>query len=180
MASAFGHAVSSLAIVSCFDIPKQTVLKASILAIGCAIVPDADVLAFRFGIPYSHPFGHRGFTHSIFFAVLFALLIRWSFFYKVRRGSTKGWMLFLLFFLSTVSHGILDAMTTGGRGVAFFGPFDNTRHFLPWRMIKVSPLSAARFFSSWGWQVIKSEFVWIGIPSFLIIIFNWCRRRLRQ
>jgi hypothetical protein len=28
-------------------------------------LPDADVLAFRFGIPYPAPFGHRGAFHSL-------------------------------------------------------------------------------------------------------------------
>ncbi len=34
----------------------------------CSVLPDIDVLAFHFGIPYASEFGHRGFTHSIFFA----------------------------------------------------------------------------------------------------------------
>jgi hypothetical protein len=36
-------------------------------------------------------------------------------------------------FLATASHGVLDATTNGGLGVAFFSPFDNRRYFLPWR-----------------------------------------------
>ncbi|MBK8609138.1 MAG: hypothetical protein IPL84_04125 [Chitinophagaceae bacterium] len=35
-----------------------------------------------------------------------------------------------LFLLAAASHAILDAMTTGGLGVAF-SPFDNTRYFFP-------------------------------------------------
>lgn len=30
-----------------------------------AMLPDADVLAFKFGIAYGNVFGHRGFTHSL-------------------------------------------------------------------------------------------------------------------
>ncbi len=176
MASAFGHAISSLAIKSFFPTTPGDTIKIALLAIGCSVVPDADVLAFRFGIPYEHPFGHRGFTHSLFFAVLFALMVRYLFFYKTPWGSKKGWWLWLLFFLCTASHGLLDGMTTGGRGIAYFGPFDNTRYFLPWRVIQVSPLSAKRFFSSWGWQVIKSEAVWIGIPSLTILLVNYWRK----
>lgn len=29
------------------------------------MLPDLDVIAFHFGIPYSAPFGHRGATHSL-------------------------------------------------------------------------------------------------------------------
>ena len=36
----------------------------------CAMLPDLDVIAFFFGIPYGDMFGHRGFTHSFFFAAL--------------------------------------------------------------------------------------------------------------
>jgi len=35
--------------------------------------------------------------------------------------------LFAYLFLATASHGVLDAMTNGGLGVAFFSPFDNRR-----------------------------------------------------
>ena len=39
----------------------------------------------------------------------------------------------LYLFLSTASHGVLDALTDGGLGVAFFSPFDQTRYFFPFR-----------------------------------------------
>ena len=40
-----------------------------------AVLPDADVLAFSFGVPYHHVLGHRGFTHSFFFAAALAVLL---------------------------------------------------------------------------------------------------------
>ena len=83
-------------------------------------------------------------------------------------------------FMSTISHSILDAMTTGGSGVAFFAPFDNTRYFLPWRMIKVSPIGLQKFLSEWGLAVLKSEFIWIGIPLLLsFIIFRVYKPKIR-
>ena len=42
-------------------------------------LPDADVAAFGFGIPYDHPLGHRGFTHSIAFAVVFTALAAFAY-----------------------------------------------------------------------------------------------------
>lgn len=36
----------------------------------CAVLPDADVIGFRFGISYADAFGHRGFSHSLAFALL--------------------------------------------------------------------------------------------------------------
>jgi hypothetical protein len=41
----------------------------------CSIVPDLDVIGFRFGIRYGDFWGHRGFAHSLFFAALLALVI---------------------------------------------------------------------------------------------------------
>ena len=70
--------------------------------------------------------------------------------------------------MATVSHSILDALTTGGAGVAFFAPFDIDRYFLPWRVIKVSPISASRFFSEWGLKVLASEAKYIGLPCLIL------------
>ena len=66
--------------------------------------------------------------------------------------------------LVTASHGLLDAMTNGGLGIAFFAPFDDGRYFLPWRPIEVSPIGAGAFFSEWGLRVIKSELLWVWLP----------------
>jgi len=78
--------------------------------------------------------------------------------------------LWTYFFVATASHGFLDAMTNGGLGVAFFSPFDNTRYFLPWRPIVVSPISVNRFFSERGLAVLQSELLWIWIPAGLLAV----------
>jgi inner membrane protein len=61
-------------------------------------------------------------------------------------------------------------MTNGGLGVAFFSPFDNTRYFLPWRPIRVSPISIHRFFSGGGYAVLQTELVWIWVPAILLAL----------
>lgn len=38
------------------------------------MLPDADVLSFKFGVAYGNVFGHRGFTHSLVFAFVVPLL----------------------------------------------------------------------------------------------------------
>jgi inner membrane protein len=38
------------------------------------------------------------------------------------------------------THGVLDAMTDGGKGVALLWPFSVQRFFLPWRPIPVAPI----------------------------------------
>ena len=82
------------------------------------------------------------------------------------------------FFVVTASHGVLDAMTSGGYGIAFFSPFDNTRYFLPWRPLVVSPIGVYGFFSRWGWSVLTSEFLWIWIPTLTILVMVMLFRRV--
>lgn len=148
--------------------------KVFILGIISSILPDADVLSFRFGVSYGDPLGHRGFTHSILFAILWAALLILLF----HRKSAAKLMLSFYYFLATISHGILDALTNGGKGVGFFIPFDMERYFFPFSLIEVSPMSAAKFFSEWGLDVIKSEAVWIGIPSLVVIFLVWLSRKI--
>lgn len=133
-----------------------------IAAVLSAMLPDIDVISFAFGIPYGSPFGHRGFTHSILFALLWALTLM----HFIGKNHKKLW--FFVIFLSTVSHGVLDAMTTGGRGVGFLIPFDMTRFFFPLRIIKVSPIGIVNFLSKWGFQVIISELKYVFLPCFFI------------
>lgn len=168
MASAFGHAYAAFAIGSGYA-EKIRNGKFLLLGIFCSIIPDADVLAFKFGIPYDSFWGHRGFTHSVVFALLLGTFIT-MLFYKNSFKSRKGSHYIFFFTFCTLSHGVLDAMTSGGLGVAFFSPFDNGRYFFPWRPIKVSPIGAGKFFSEWGLRVIKSEMIWIGIPCTLYIV----------
>ena len=173
MASVFGHAILAGAAGTALKKELRNP-KVIVLGIICAAMPDADILSFRFGIPYEAFWGHRGFTHSIFFGALFGLLITVLFHFKSRLKD-KG-ILALYYSFCTISHGVLDGMTTGGRGIAYFSPFDNERYFLPFRKIMVSPLGASRFFSEWGMEVIKSEALWIGLPSVifaaLVMIFR--------
>jgi inner membrane protein len=168
MASAFSHAFIAIALGKVYSIKKLS-MRFWILGMLCSIVPDADVLAFKFGISYESVWGHRGITHSFLFAFLLSLMVTFTFFNKTKIFTLKWYGLLAYFFLSTAFHPIVDAMTTGGLGVAFFAPFDNHRYFLPWRPIVVSPIGAARFFSDWGLRVIKSELIWIWFPCLIII-----------
>ena len=141
MASIFGHSLVAYTATKIADGKTSRLLL--LLAVVSAILPDIDVITFRFGVDYMHPLGHRGLTHSIFFAVL------WSAILSIFFGRNRKSIYFIVLLLSTLSHGVLDAMTTGGRGVGFFVPFENSRHFFPWRMIQVSPLGIQEFFSEW-------------------------------
>ncbi len=149
---------------------KRTPKYFWLLSVFCAVLPDADVIGFYFHIPYSHFFGHRGFFHSLSFALLFSVLIVTVFFRQKTFFSKCRCRYVLYFFFVTASHGILDAFTNGGLGVALFSPFDNTRYFFPWTPIKVSPLSVMAFLSRRGLNVITSELLWIWLPLALSAI----------
>ena len=149
-----------------------------ILSVGCAMLPDADVIGFSFGFRYGDPLGHRGFSHSLLFALLLACLVVFTTFRHVEFKRSKL-ALVAYFFVVTASHGALDALTDGGLGVAFFSPFDNTRYFFPWRPIVVSPIGVGQFFSAWGLAVITSELLWILLPAALAVAVATVARRLR-
>jgi inner membrane protein len=176
MASAFAHAFTAAVIRSGY---RKTSPKILLAGMFCAVVPDADAIGFYCGIPYASLFGHRGFTHSILFAVFLAS----AFTLLLCRGKTTGHercSCWFYLFLCACSHGLLDALTTGGLGVAFFSPFSNERYFLPWQVIKVSPMHAAKFFSERGWMVLKSELKWVGIPGMLYMLFATAFRKSRK
>lgn len=172
MPSAFGHAVAALAIVKAS--PKVVfTARTALLGALCAIIPDADVVSFSLDIPYEHVLGHRGITHSLAFAALLAWAVRLT--YPVAQRSLGLWA---VLFLCTASHPLLDMCTTGGLGCALFAPFHNARYFFPWRPIAVSPVEAGAFFGEWGLRVLKSEAVWIGLPSLVIVLVSrWLKKR---
>jgi len=143
------------------------------VAVLCSILPDIDVLGFQFGIHYGDVWGHRGMTHSLLFAAVIALIMSLRFRYAAR----DRWKIALLLFVITASHGVLDAMTNGGLGVAFFSPFNTQRYFLPWTPIQVAPIGASGFFTSHGLEVLKSEIVWVWGPAVLVAVIIVAVRR---
>ncbi len=177
MASVFSHVIVAGALGSVKH-PKKEVLKYFLLGMFCASFPDFDVIAFKLGIPYEHPFGHRGFFHSLLFAYLQGLFIVRVFYADLKFASRASMTIGFYFFCCGVSHSLLDAMTNGGLGVAFFAPFDNTRYFLPWRPIQVSPLTTGEFFGEWGLRVVKSELKWVVAPSVVVFLVAYGIRKL--
>lgn len=176
MASVFAHGAVAVALgQSLFPAPRPWRLwTASVL---CSVIPDADVIGFPLGIAYEHPLGHRGFSHSLVFAALLSAGVVYSSFRESLEQPRLKWLLLVHFFLVTASHGFLDALTDGGLGIAFFAPFDNSRYFLPWRPIAVSPIGIGAFFSQWGLDVLANELLWIGLPAGLLALLGTGIRR---
>lgn len=175
MASAFTHAVVGAALAGLEPGPR---LRLAVALAVLSVLPDADVVTFRFGIPYEHPFGHRGFTHSIPFALLCGAVTPWLAGHAGPAGSRAWWRVAGLGFFATLSHGVLDAFTNGGLGVGFFVPFHAERFFFPWRPLQVSPLSVGRFFSPAGLRILASEVLWVWLPlAAAIALARLSRRR---
>ena len=167
MPSAIGHLATGAALAYSLNTGRRTALYWS-LALLLSLLPDIDVVMFGMGIPYAHPLGHRGFFHSLIFAVLAALA---SVVILRLRGNMppREWLsLSLALVAVAASHGLLDAMTDGGLGVGLLIPFKNTRYFLPWRPIEVSPLTARHFFGEWGARVLENEFTVLVLPSLIL------------
>lgn len=162
MASAFSHAIVAVTMGQVFR-DKELSWRELFLGALCSVVPDLDVIGFYLGIEYGAMWGHRGLTHSLVFAAMLAgsLVAVW---YRSKPAAVMT-RLFLYFFLCTASHGVLDAITNGGLGVAFFSPFDTTRYFFSARPVLVSPVEMSKFFSVRGAKVLVSEAAWIWLPT---------------
>jgi inner membrane protein len=164
MPTVMTHAIVGLGLAKVFTARKLP-WPYWILSAILPMVPDVDVLAFLVGIPYRSPFGHRGCTHSLCFALALSLTAAVLF---ARRCRVSWTALAGFFFLMTASHGILDALTDGGLGVALFWPFDSTRYFFAWRPITVSPIGL-KFFQEDGWETLGSEILWVWLPTGLLV-----------
>ncbi len=175
MPSVFSHAIAAVAIGGVAVGGRS---RATLWALGaiCAIVPDLDVVSFLFGLPYGHILGHRGLSHSLLVAVVLASIVT-AFACRTLPARPSASRLWVFFFLATASHGFLDSMTTGGLGVAFFAPFSETRYFLRWRPIVVSPISIYGFIGRRGLRVMWSELGWVWLPAALIFLAGLALRR---
>lgn len=176
MPTVFTHAFVALALGKTFTSTKVPA-RFWVLSILGSVLPDVDVISFTYRAQRGSMFGHRGITHSLFFALLLAVLVVCLAFRGQKVFSKKWWALTIYFFVVTSSHGVLDALTDGGSGVAFFAPFDSTRYFFPWQPIEASPIGV-RFFGERGAEVVVSEFVWVWIPAAMLVALVWFYRRL--
>lgn len=163
MASLLTHAALPILVGRAARLPRRLIVLATV----CACVSDLDVVGYAFNVRDGDWWGHRGLAHSLLFAaviaVSFAVL---GFRGRPRRElKTAAWVLFA----AAASHGVVDALTYGEGGVAFFSPFSNARLHFPLQPVPVSPLGAAEFFSKWGVAVLLNELLWIVLPVLVLV-----------
>lgn len=106
---------------------KKIGYKAALWGAVFGTIPDLDVLLkFFFDNPIDQDLSHRGFSHSILFALFMAFLVGKLFFHAFKkRIELKSWMWFV--FLCTVTHPMLDIFTTWG--TQFLWPYPERLSF---------------------------------------------------
>ena len=169
MASPLTHAVVAVTIVAVHDLQPRA-SRTWLVAIACAIAPDLDALGYWLGVPYELFWGHRGFTHSMVFAVLLSWICANWIRHSPAISRLRLWSVYLM---AVLSHDVLDAMTDGGLGVALFSPLDQTRYFFPFRPIQVSSMSLSDVVGPHGVSVLANECLWVWIPCGLIVMVFW-------
>ena len=177
MPTVFSHAAVPLALGVGLG-PRIVPPRLLALGVLASALPDLDVIAFSWGVPYGSALGHRGFSHALCAAAAVALAgTALSRSLRVRAGRTG-----LFLFVAMASHGILDAFTDGGQGVALLWPGSAERFFAPaaLRVIEVSPIGLSRFLSARGVTVLESELRWIWLPALALGLILVGARRVRS
>jgi len=154
MPTVFAHALVPVAIG--LGLGRRCVPARLLIAgAAAAMLPDADVVAFKFGIAYADALGHRGASHSLVFALLLGALA--ACFHRPLRA--RAWTAFLFVACSVLSHPLLDMLTNGGLGVALLWPWSEQRFFAPWHRgiaVRAPVLQRARR----GGAVVGSPLDW--------------------
>lgn len=171
MATIVSHAVIAFTLGKVFP-GKEINSRVLTAGMVMAMMPDADVIGFGMGIPYESMWGHRGFTHSVLFALLFSLIITQLFSMKSKYQPGSFLKVSLFLFFATLSHGLIDAMTTGGLGVGFFIPFSPERYFFEYRPVLVSRIGFDGLLGPWAIAVYKSEFRYLILPCLVILVLS--------
>lgn len=156
--------------------PRMRVVSALAFA-QLSLLPDLDVIGFRFGVAYGDQFGHRGASHSLLAAVLVGLAAT----PLLARGLRSPLVPTALTAIAVVlSHGLLDMLTDGGLGIAILWPLSDARFFAPVQPLPVAPIGRA-FFSSLGFAVALNELI-LFAPFALFATFGgrWARSSRRK
>ncbi|MGB5982095.1 MAG: metal-dependent hydrolase [Nonlabens sp.] len=93
--------------------------KAMLYGAIAGTIPDLDVLARNFTDTINATEIHRGFSHSILFAIIAAPLLGWMV-NKIEHKKNLGWRPWTwLFFWGIFTHPLLDAFTTWGTQIFY-------------------------------------------------------------
>lgn len=167
------HCAPALALAVAIG-PQRIGWRLTLAGAACAVLPDADFLLYVLHIDaYSGTYGHRGFTHSIGFALLVGAL---GALLAGRDPLRSRWLTAVYLALCTLSHPLIDGLFDRGICNAWLWPLDGARHCLPWRPI---PMQGVPLF---GLGRLGQELVWIGLPLLAGALagLGWRRWRARR
>jgi inner membrane protein len=140
-----------------------------ILVAALPAVPDLDTL----GLGRANSiWGHRGFTHSLGFALALGLTATVVVGWHLRMSF---WRLAVLFSVIAASHGLLDLLTTAGNGVALWWPISDER-LGPFGPIPVADLSVdwpdPQRSRAVRWELL---YLWIPCAALVVVVMLWRR-----
>jgi inner membrane protein len=125
------------------------------------VLPDLDALFLSDSGP---PWEHRGFTHSLSFALAMGLVAAAS---TYRYFQANFWGMWGLFFTIAASHSVLDALTRGAGGIPFLWPFIPHRYG-GWGPVPVADI-AFELPNPWVSRAVRSELLWVWLPMGILI-----------
>src|SRR4029078_11729766 len=71
--ASLGHVALGMAAARLHDHARPSLSSMTFWS-ALSLLPDVDVIGFRLGVQYGAPWGHRGATHSLVFAVVAGLV----------------------------------------------------------------------------------------------------------
>lgn len=167
MATDYSHAVVGLGLARLYATKPMPWVYWGLAAI-LPIIPDLDVFS---PANYGTWLGHRGFTHSLVFALLLGIIIASTAF---RCFQVSWWSLAALFFVMIASHGLLDALTNGGENIPFFWPLES--RYGNWGLIPVSDIALDWPDPRYS-RAIRGELLWVWLPTGLLVSLVMVYRR---
>ncbi|BDU75885.1 metal-dependent hydrolase [Mesoterricola sediminis] len=161
----FGHALAGLAVGSAFA-GRETDRRTRALALVCAVAPDLDWFTGFLDPQDRYGLAHRGLFHS-FLAAGALTVLAMALGNRVRWRHPRAWACLAV---ATFSHGLLDAFTFGGRGVAFLEPFSSVHFVSAWQPIFVSPIPLSGRLTDWLFFSLGTELLVIGLPAMAVLL----------
>jgi inner membrane protein len=134
-----------------------------------SILPDADLIPVALGVHDWGAIGHRGASHSLVMALMVGLACGLF----ARRMGVPAWRTAFAITVAVGSHGLLDTLGEGGRGIPLLWPFSAHRFMSPWRVLPDAP-RVEDYLSHAGIVSLLSEFCYF-LP--LMVYVLWPRKR---
>ncbi|HVR63543.1 MAG TPA: metal-dependent hydrolase [Polyangia bacterium] len=152
--------------------PKRQRYLAFLLFAAFAILPDADLILVALGGPDSGAIGHRGASHSLVTAVAVGVACG----LLLRRRGVPAIRTAIAITIAVGSHGLLDTIGEGGRGIPLLWPFSDHRFLSPWRLLPDAP-RVEDYLSHDGAFSLLVEFCYF-LPLMAYVL--WPRKKARR